>query len=138
MDAITAASCSGTKSTATLAPCASNVKRKRKPNTSKDSKRKVAKGDLSLPSRSLEITAVETGLAVATEEGITTEVHDSAKEAEQQLFQHAQGWHEGRDPYGLASQPYLWRGEPVPWWVCGMCKEEGERMSGGGTWPSQG
>jgi hypothetical protein len=75
--------------------------------------------------------------SAATEIELILEVHNLVEEAERQLYQHAQGWHEGRDPYGLASQPYLLRGEPVPWWVCKMCKEEG-RERDGGAWLSGG
>ena len=135
---MTTTSSSGTRSATVIPSFTSNVAPKRKPKTSRNSKGKAAKEDLSLSRKFLESTAFETGSAAAAEEKTTIEIHKSAKEAEWQLFQHGLGWHEGRDPYGLASQPYLWREELVPWWVCRMCKEEGERTREGGAWLSQG
>ena len=138
IDDMTTTSSSGTRSATVIPSFTSNVAPKRKPKTSRNSKGKAAKEDLSLSRKFLESTAFETGSAAAAEEKTTIEIHKSAKEAEWQLFQHGLGWHEGRDPYGLASQPYLWREELVPWWVCRMCKEEDEGTREGGAWLSQG
>ncbi|KAF1945086.1 hypothetical protein EJ02DRAFT_463669 [Clathrospora elynae] len=44
--------------------------------------------------------------------------------AEHERRDHLEGRHEGRDPYGLASRPYIDAGEPVPWRHCKMCEEE--------------
>lgn len=138
IDAMTTISSLGTRSATVISSFTSNVDPKRKPKTGRHSKGKAAKEDLSSSRKFLESTAFETRSAAAAEEKTTIEIHKPAKEAEWQLFQHGLGWHEGRDPYGLASQPYLWREELVPWWVCRMYKEEDERTREGGAWLSQG
>lgn len=42
----------------------------------------------------------------------------------QQRRDHWRGLHIGRDPYGLASKPYLDAGLPPPWQRCDSCEEE--------------
>ncbi|KAG9187635.1 hypothetical protein G6011_05506 [Alternaria panax] len=114
--------------TTTIAPPAPSTKSKPKSKAGKSSKENVAKGDLSSSTKSKKSLAIENDAVPATEMEIVSKVHDRAEEAEYQAFQHGRGAHEGRDPYGLASQPYLLQGQPVPWWVCRMCKEDDERM----------
>lgn len=41
-----------------------------------------------------------------------------------QRHEHECGAHIGRDPYGLASKPYLDAGLPPPWERCELCEEE--------------
>jgi hypothetical protein len=100
---------------------------KPKSEASKTSSRNAAKEIPSTSNELLETTVLENGLAV-TEMGFILGISGSVEEAERQVYEHMQGLHEGRDPYRLASQSYLVRGESVPWYVCEMCKDEEEGM----------
>jgi hypothetical protein len=57
------------------------------------------------------------------------EAEEDAEDREER--DHRNGLHEGRDPYGLASKPFLDRGERLPWGRCVECeKEKGEKRGG--------
>ncbi|KAF5850803.1 hypothetical protein GGP41_010525 [Bipolaris sorokiniana] len=64
-----------------------------------------------------------------TNELVTTESENNGnteteeEDSEQQWLDHLMGAHDGRDPYGLASKPYLDAGLLPPWKRCRWCEE---------------
>jgi hypothetical protein len=78
----------------------------------------------------LEDSTVFSGVTEKTVEPIPAPQKAETDAEDCEEHDHRNGLHKGRDPYGLASKPFLDRGERVPWGRCGECEKEKEKKGG--------
>lgn len=69
-------------------------------------------------------TSTENSLGMQTVAETNIEIEIVSPRLLQQRRDHWNGLHLGRDPYGLASKPYLDAGLPPPWPHCDLCEEK--------------